>query len=110
MAVVCCASRSKKGFRGGQYSFECGDAKSFREWLVCAGTFGLTTRILADLYAFGVMAYELAAGQNLYFPANDRVEVTANHASALLLELNGQKVMPARIPGSSSTISLTRKI
>jgi hypothetical protein len=26
-----------------------------------------------------------------------------------LLELNGEKVMPARIPGSSSTISLTSK-
>jgi hypothetical protein len=50
---------------------------------------------------------DLAAGQNLHFPANDRVEVTVNDASALLLELNGQNVMPARIPGFSSTISLT---
>ena len=52
---------------------------------------------------------ELAAGQNLHFLANDRIEVAANDASVLLLELNGQKVMPARIPGSSSTISLTSK-
>jgi cytoskeleton protein RodZ len=70
-----------------------------------------TAAIRAKVAADGVVLYdsELAAGQNLHFPANDRVAVTVNDASALLLELNGQKVMPARIPGSSSTISLTSK-
>jgi hypothetical protein len=81
------------------------DEKSLSLDLSVAATAAIRVKIAAD----GAVAYdsELAAGQNLYFPANDRVEVTANHASALLLELNGQKVMPARIPGSSGTISLT---
>jgi len=75
--------------------------------LSVAATAAVRVKVAAD----GVVVYdsELATGQNLHFPAIDRVEVTANDASALLLELNGQKVMPARIPGSSSTISLTSK-
>jgi hypothetical protein len=52
---------------------------------------------------------ELPAGQNLHFSANDSLEVTAADFSVLLLELNGQKVMPTPAPGSSSTISLTSK-
>jgi cytoskeletal protein RodZ len=75
--------------------------------LSAAATAATRIKVAAD----GVVLYdwELAAGQNLHFPANDRIEVAANDASVLLLELNGQKVMPARIPGSSSTISLTSK-
>jgi hypothetical protein len=75
--------------------------------LSIAATAATRIKVAAD----GVVAYdsELAAGQNLHFPANDRIEVAANDASVLLLELNGHKVMPARIPGSSSTISLTSK-
>jgi len=52
---------------------------------------------------------ELAAGQNRHFSADDKIAVTAGDFSALLLQLNGQKVMPAPTPGSSSTISLTSK-
>jgi hypothetical protein len=76
--------------------------------LFVAATAAIRVKVAAD----GVVVYdsELAAGHNLHFPANERVEVTVNDASALLLQLNGQKVMPARIPGSSSTISLTSKI
>ena len=75
--------------------------------LSVAATAATRVKVAAD----GVVVYdsELAAGQNLHFPANDRIEVAANDASVLLLELNGHKVMPARIPGSSSTISLTSK-
>ena len=75
--------------------------------LSVAATAATRIKVAAD----GVVVYdsELAAGQNLHFPANDRIEVARNDASVLLLELNGQKVMPARIPGSSGTISLTSK-
>jgi len=61
--------------------------------------------------ADGLTVYdaELPAGQNLHFSANDKLALTAADFSALLLELNGQKVMPALAPGSSSTISLTSK-
>ena len=72
--------------------------KSLSLDLSVSATAAIRVRAAAD----GVPAYgsELAAGQNLHFPANDGVEVTANHASALLLELNREKVMPARKPGS----------
>jgi transcriptional regulator with XRE-family HTH domain len=64
-------------------------------------------KIAAD----GLIVYdaELANGQNLHFSANDKFAVTAADFSALLLQLNGQKVMPAPTPGSSSTISLTSR-
>ncbi len=75
--------------------------------LSVAATAAIRVKVAAD--GVVVCDSELATGQNLHFPAIDRVEVTANDASALLLELNGQKVMTARIPGSSSTISLTSK-
>ena len=78
--------------------------------LSVAATAATRVKVAADgVVVVVVYDPELAAGRNLHFPANDRVEVTANDASALLLELNGQKVMPAHIPGSSSTISLTSK-
>ena len=57
----------------------------------------------ADVLA--VYDAELPAGQNLHFSANDKFALTAADFSVLLLELNGQKVMPALAPGSSSTIS-----
>ena len=81
--------------------------KSLSLDLSVAATAAIRVKVAADGVA--VCDPELAAGRNLHFPANASVEVTANDASALLLELNGQKVMPARIPGSSSTISLTSK-
>lgn len=61
--------------------------------------------------ADGLAVYDAQqpAGQNLRFSANDKFEVAGNDFSALLLELNSQKVMPALAPGSSSTISLTSK-
>jgi cytoskeletal protein RodZ len=61
--------------------------------LSVATTAATRVKVAAD----GVVVYdsELAAGQNLHFPANHRIEVAANDASVLLLELNGQKVMPA---------------
>jgi cytoskeleton protein RodZ len=67
------------------------------------------TRVKVAADGLAVYDAELPAGQNLHFSANDKFEVTAADFSALLLELNGQKVMPALAPGSFSTISLTSK-
>jgi cytoskeleton protein RodZ len=67
------------------------------------------TRVKVEVDRMAVYDAELPAGQNLHFSANDRLEVTAADFSVLLLELNGQKVMPTPAPGSSSTISLTSK-
>jgi hypothetical protein len=89
---------TQNGFANGSSTPARANEKSLSLDLSVAATAAIRVRAAAD----GVLAYdsEHSAGQNLYFPANDRVEVTANHASALLLELNGQKVMPDRIPGS----------
>jgi cytoskeletal protein RodZ len=75
--------------------------------LSVAASAATRVKIAAD----GLVVYdaELTAGQNLHFSANDKIAVTAAAFSALLLQLNGQKVMPAPTPGSSSTISLTSK-
>ncbi len=75
--------------------------------LSVAASAATQVKIAADDLA--VYDAELPAGQNLHFSANDKFEVTTADFSALLLELNGQKVMPAPAPGSSSTISLTSK-
>jgi cytoskeletal protein RodZ len=82
--------------------------KSLALDLSVAASAATRLKIVAD----GLVVYdaELPAGQNLHFSANDRFAVTVRDFSALLLELNGEKVMPAHPPGSSGTISLTSKI
>ena len=64
-------------------------------------------RIVAD----GVVLLdgEMHSGDTLHFAANERFEVTAADSSAVLLELNGQAMPPIGTPGSSGTISLSRK-
>ena len=52
---------------------------------------------------------DLSVGDTSHFSAEDRLEVTAADASAVLLELNGQRVALAGAPGSSGTIVLTQK-
>lgn len=51
---------------------------------------------------------ELSAGQNRHFSGADRMEVTPADSSAVLLNLNGQRVAPLGKPESSGTIVLTR--
>ena len=79
--------------------------KSLALDLSVAASVATRVKIAAD----GLVDAELPAGQNSHFSANDKFVVTAADLSALLLQLNGQKVMPALTPGSSSTISLTSK-
>jgi transcriptional regulator with XRE-family HTH domain len=81
--------------------------KSLALDLSVAASVATRVKIAAD----GLVVYdaELPAGQNSHFSANDKFAVTAADFSALLLQLNGQKVMPALTPASSSTISLTSK-
>ena len=63
-------------------------------------------RVVAD----GNAAFDgrLSPGENRRFSGSDRMELTPVDASALLLNLNGQRVAPPRAPGSSGTIVLTR--
>jgi cytoskeleton protein RodZ len=64
-------------------------------------------RVVADGNV--VFDAQLPSGENRRFSAAGRLQVTAADASAVLLELNGQKVAPIGPPGSSGTIVLTQK-
>ena len=64
-------------------------------------------RIVAD--GILLLDSEMRPGENLHFAASDRFDVTAADSSAVLLELNGQAMPPIGAPGSSGTISLSRK-
>jgi cytoskeletal protein RodZ len=64
-------------------------------------------RVVAD--GSVVFDAQLAAGETRHFSAADRFEVSAAHATAVLLELNGQRVPLLGAPGSSGTIVLTAK-
>ncbi len=64
-------------------------------------------RILADGKV--VLDSEIPAGQNRHFSAETAFEVTAADSSAVLLELNGQTMLPVSSPGASGTIVLSQK-
>ncbi len=64
-------------------------------------------RILADGNL--VLDSELQAHQNRHFPAETAFEVTAADSSAVLLELNGQTILPIGSPGTSGTIVLSQR-
>jgi hypothetical protein len=48
-------------------------------------------------------------GENRHFSAKTEFVVSAADSSAVLLELNGEAMPPVGAPGTSGTITLTRK-
>ena len=50
----------------------------------------------------------IIAGQSRTFTARDDIDISANDAGALLLELNGQTLAPLGPPGQPGTATLTR--
>ncbi len=56
-----------------------------------------------------VFAGKMAAGQSQRFQAQEKFEVWARHANALLLELNGQTLPPLGPRGRAAKATLTRK-
>ena len=56
-----------------------------------------------------VLDTAIRPGENRPFSAKSRFIVTAADSSAVLLELNGEAMPPAGAPGTSGTITLTRK-
>ena len=56
-----------------------------------------------------VFAGKMAAGQSQRFQAQEKFEVWARNANALLLELNGQTLPPLGPPGRPAKATLTRK-
>jgi cytoskeleton protein RodZ len=73
--------------------------------LQIATTRAMQVRITAD----GSVAFDgdIQSGENRYFAAGDRQEVTAENSSTLLLNLNGQSIAPLATLISSGTIVLT---
>ena len=60
--------------------------------------------------AHGRVAFDgdFPPGEDRHFAAEDRLEVTAANPTALLLNLNGQSLLPRASSGSSGTIVLTK--
>ena len=58
----------------------------------------------------GAKAFDgsIIAGQSRTFTARDDIDISANDAGALLLELNGQTLAPLGPPGQPGTATLTR--
>lgn len=56
-----------------------------------------------------VLDAAIRPGENRHFSAKTEFVVTAADSSAVLLELNGEAMPPVGEPGSSGTITLTRK-
>jgi|SRR5690242_10926978 cytoskeleton protein RodZ len=50
----------------------------------------------------------MIAGQSRTFTAQDAIDISANDAGALLLELNGQTLAPLGAPGQPGNLTLTR--
>jgi transcriptional regulator with XRE-family HTH domain len=55
-----------------------------------------------------VFAGSMIAGQSRTFTAQNAIDVSANDAGALLLELNGQTLAPLGPPGQPGNVTLTR--
>ena len=55
-----------------------------------------------------VFAGSMIAGQSRTFTAQSAIDVSANDAGALLLELNGQTLAPLGPPGQPGNVTLTR--
>ena len=74
--------------------------------LEVTATESMRLRVVAD----GSVEFdgELPSGESRHFSGFDRLELTPTDSSAMLLNLNGQRVRPLGTPGSSGTIVLTR--
>ncbi len=70
---------------------------------------GKTTvvRVIAD--GKSVFDRRITAGRSRRFQAQEKFEISARNANALLLELNGQTLAPLGPPGKPGKVTLTRK-
>jgi cytoskeleton protein RodZ len=69
---------------------------------------GKETRVSISLDGAKVFDGSIIAGQSRTFTARDDIDISANDAGALLLELNGQTLAPLGPPGQPGTATLTR--
>jgi cytoskeleton protein RodZ len=69
---------------------------------------GKETKVSISLDGSKAFDGSIIAGQSRTFTARDDIDISANDAGALLLELNGQTLAPLGPPGQPGTATLTR--
>lgn len=69
---------------------------------------GKETKVSISLDGAKAFDGSIIAGQSRTFTARDDIDISANDAGALLLELNGQTLAPLGPPGQPGTATLTR--
>ncbi len=70
---------------------------------------GKTTVVQVIADGKSVFAGRIVARQSQRFQAQEKFEISARNANALLLELNGQTVAPLGPPGKPGKVTLTRR-
>ena len=70
---------------------------------------GKTTVVQVTADGKSVFKGRITAGRSRRFQAQEKLEISARNANALLLELNGQTVAPLGPPGKPGKVTLTRK-
>jgi cytoskeleton protein RodZ len=70
---------------------------------------GKTTRVAVEADTHRVFEGTMKAGEGRTFTAQDKFQVAARDAGALLLELNGKTLAPIGPPGHEGKVTLTRE-
>ena len=70
---------------------------------------GKATRVTVETDAHRVFEGTMKAGESHTFTAQDKFQVSARDAGALLLELNGKTLAPMGPPGHAGKVTLTRE-
>jgi cytoskeletal protein RodZ len=70
---------------------------------------GRTTRVTVESDAHRVFEGTMKAGEDRVFTAQDKIQLSAGDAGALLLELNGKTLAPIGPPGHEGQATLTRE-
>jgi cytoskeleton protein RodZ len=70
---------------------------------------GKATRVTVETDAHRVFEATMKAGESHTFTAQDKFQVSARDAGALLLELNGKTLAPIGPPGHAGKVTLTRE-
>ena len=71
---------------------------------------GKATRVTVESDARRVFEGTMKAGESYTFTAQDKFQVSARDAGALLLELNGKTLAPIGPPGHAGQVTLTREV
>jgi hypothetical protein len=70
---------------------------------------GETTNVTVDADTHRVFEGTMKAGEDRFFTARDKIQISAGDAGALLLELNGKTLAPMGPPGHEGKTTLTRE-